>query len=108
MVYMNQYTPISPPEKGSFPLDHEGECKSVMKKFLECLKGVAMEHYRCKAGAKEYLECRMSKNLMQDEDLNDYGFQYDVKYKKQLHPSKESTGFVAGLYVKPTKEYLEK
>ncbi|KAG7188054.1 hypothetical protein KM043_013220 [Ampulex compressa] len=27
----------TPPQKGSFPLDHEGYCKSVMIKYMRCL-----------------------------------------------------------------------
>ncbi|KAF2858001.1 hypothetical protein K470DRAFT_260284 [Piedraia hortae CBS 480.64] len=51
-----------PPERGSFPLDHEGECKHMMKEYLRCLKqkrGVQDEE--CRHLAKNYLSCRMEK-----------------------------------------------
>ncbi|KAM3477067.1 hypothetical protein MY5147_002883 [Beauveria neobassiana] len=29
-------TKPAPPQRGSFPLDHDGECKSVMSEYLAC------------------------------------------------------------------------
>jgi len=29
---------LTPPERGSFPLDHDGLCKPLMKHFMACLK----------------------------------------------------------------------
>ena len=29
---------VSPPQKGSFPLDHFHECKSLMEKYMACMK----------------------------------------------------------------------
>ncbi|EAW07858.1 coiled-coil-helix-coiled-coil-helix domain-containing protein [Aspergillus clavatus NRRL 1] len=52
----------TPPERGSFPLDHEGECKHLISQYLKCLKlqgGVNNEE--CRKLAKGYLSCRMDK-----------------------------------------------
>jgi cytochrome c oxidase assembly protein subunit 19 len=72
-----------PPEKGSFPLDHYGECKPFMKAsgwcvtrfdyggthvlvlllqaFLACMKEHEGTHIECKHLSAEYLKCRMDK-----------------------------------------------
>lgn len=62
-----------PPDKGSFPLDHDGECKAFMMKYLRCIRDDA-EASNCRHLAKDYLQCRMDNNLMAKEDWNDLGF----------------------------------
>ncbi|EGB07199.1 hypothetical protein AURANDRAFT_17897, partial [Aureococcus anophagefferens] len=54
----------TPPERGSFPLDHGGECKALKTKFIACLKAEGSEHVACKQLSKAYLECRMDRGLM--------------------------------------------
>ena len=74
------------PEKGVFPLDHFGECKSVRAgvlltfiqpantfrsgeaafsqlkdAYLECLKANSHKAEACRALSKSYLECRMDR-----------------------------------------------
>lgn len=50
------------PERGSFPLDHEGECKSFMVKYLACLKqSRGMNDDDCRNLSKQYLDCRMQR-----------------------------------------------
>ncbi|CAG8478522.1 10065_t:CDS:2 [Ambispora gerdemannii] len=51
----------TPPERGSFPLDHEGECKKLVKEYLECLKQNKSDNGACRHLSKAYLECRMKK-----------------------------------------------
>lgn len=63
-----------PPEKGSFPLDHEGECKKPMLKYLLCLNQNENDNSVCRLLAKEYLQCRMDKNLMKKEEWPKLGF----------------------------------
>ncbi|OQO12223.1 hypothetical protein B0A48_02864 [Cryoendolithus antarcticus] len=46
-----------PPERGSFPLDHDAECQPIMKKYLACLKS-----------------CRMERNLMAPDSMKNLGF----------------------------------
>ncbi|XP_036027989.1 cytochrome c oxidase assembly protein COX19 isoform X2 [Onychomys torridus] len=48
-----------PPDKGSFPLDHFGECKSFKEKFMKCLRDKNFENALCRNESKEYLMCRM-------------------------------------------------
>jgi cytochrome c oxidase assembly protein subunit 19 len=51
-----------PPERGSFPLDHDAECQPLMKRYLACLRsqrGVNAEE--CRVLSKEYLQCRMER-----------------------------------------------
>ncbi|XP_078009042.1 cytochrome c oxidase assembly protein COX19 [Phascolarctos cinereus] len=63
-----------PPDKGSFPLDHFGECKAFKEKFLKCLRDNNFENTLCRNESKEYLECRMERQLMAQESLEKLGF----------------------------------
>ncbi|XP_021001246.1 cytochrome c oxidase assembly protein COX19 [Parasteatoda tepidariorum] len=64
----------SPPDKGSFPLDHDGECKRQMLKYLLCLNRQNNSNEECRHLAKDYLQCRMEKNLMAHEEWEKLGF----------------------------------
>jgi len=68
-----KFTPV-PPEKGSFPLDHEGRCKRVMLKYMICLRESRNDNSKCRSEAKEYLACRMDHNLMAKEGWGQLGF----------------------------------
>ena len=93
------------PEKGVFPLDHFGECKTVMKDYLACLKKEKGDsQFECKKLSKKYLECRMDKNLMAKEDLGKLGFGKNQaqKPKKELEEgrarkSRAQEGFIPGV-----------
>ncbi|XP_036606821.1 cytochrome c oxidase assembly protein COX19 [Trichosurus vulpecula] len=63
-----------PPDKGSFPLDHFGECKAFKEKFMKCLRDNNFENAFCRNESKEYLECRMERQLMAQESLEKLGF----------------------------------
>ncbi|XP_045139741.1 cytochrome c oxidase assembly protein COX19 isoform X2 [Echinops telfairi] len=67
-----------PPDKGSFPLDHLGECKRFQEKFMRCLRDSHFESARCRSESKDYLECRMERQLMAPEPLEKLGFR-DLK-----------------------------
>jgi cytochrome c oxidase assembly protein subunit 19 len=69
---------VQPPERGVFPLDHEHECKTVMKKFLTCLKENGGDHFPCKNDSEMYLQCRMDRGLMAKDDLSKLGFGKDA------------------------------
>lgn len=71
-----------PPDKGSFPLDHEGECKEFMTKYMECLKRTSNDNSLCRAESKEYLQCRMDRQLMATEDFKRLGYK-DSKLQKE-------------------------
>eukprot|EP01114_Cavostelium_apophysatum_P009574 TRINITY_DN22754_c0_g1_i1.p1 TRINITY_DN22754_c0_g1~~TRINITY_DN22754_c0_g1_i1.p1 ORF type:complete len:110 (+),score=10.16 TRINITY_DN22754_c0_g1_i1:160-489(+) len=63
----------SPPEKGSFPLDHFGECKEFMKSYMECLKTNTNASVNCRDQARRYLSCRMDAGLMAKEEFDRLG-----------------------------------
>lgn len=67
------FTPVAP-EKGSFPLDHEGLCKKVMLKYMLCLTANNNDSSVCRQQAKDYLECRMENSLMAREEWSKLGF----------------------------------
>ncbi|KAH1183702.1 hypothetical protein KIL84_014318 [Mauremys mutica] len=56
------FTP-RPPDKGAFPLDHFGECKGFKEKFMKCLRENSFENALCRQESKEYLECRMERQV---------------------------------------------
>ncbi|OJD27808.1 cytochrome c oxidase assembly protein COX19 [Blastomyces percursus] len=73
----------TPPERGSFPLDHDGECKYIISSYLKCLRnegGVNDEH--CRKLAKSYLTCRMENNLMAPDNFENLGLVFDEGQKK--------------------------
>ncbi|PAV21831.1 cytochrome c oxidase assembly cox19 [Pyrrhoderma noxium] len=63
----------SPPDRGSFPLDHYGECKEQMKLYLSCLQKNGATSSPCRLAGKEYLECRMTKGLMERDEWHKLG-----------------------------------
>ncbi|XP_022092651.1 cytochrome c oxidase assembly protein COX19-like [Acanthaster planci] len=63
-----------PPDKGSFPLDHEGECKIFKEKFMECLRKHHSDNNKCRQQSMEYLRCRMDRDLMTKEPLRKLGY----------------------------------
>lgn len=64
----------TPPDKGSFPLDHDGTCKKVMISYMSCLRKNNNSNTACREEAKDYLQCRMDNNLMAKEDWSKLGF----------------------------------
>ncbi|EFR03693.1 cytochrome c oxidase assembly protein COX19 [Nannizzia gypsea CBS 118893] len=68
----------TPPERGSFPLDHDGECKSIIAGYLKCLKSASgVNDEACRRLAKSYLSCRMEKNLMAPDEFKNLGLVFD-------------------------------
>lgn len=67
------FTP-TPPQKGSFPLDHDGVCKSLMVTYMKCLHTKDNDNSACREEAKAYLGCRMDNNLMTKEEWSKLGF----------------------------------
>ena len=64
-----------PPERGSFPLDHDGECKPIIADYLRCLRRVrGTNDQECRLIAKDYLKCRMDHNLMAPDEFKNLGF----------------------------------
>ncbi|KAF9452570.1 hypothetical protein P691DRAFT_772195 [Macrolepiota fuliginosa MF-IS2] len=63
----------SAPDRGSFPLDHYGECKDKMLVYMQCLKENSSNSTPCRALSKDYLNCRMQKGLMERDDWSNLG-----------------------------------
>lgn len=52
----------TPPERGSFPLDHEAECQPIMKLYLKCLRTKrGVNDDECRELSRSYLQCRMER-----------------------------------------------
>lgn len=73
----------TPPDKGSFPLDHEGLCKKSMVKFMQCLAKENNNNSACRRETKEYLDCRMRNNLMAKEEWSKLGFAEEPEISSQ-------------------------
>ncbi|EAL62975.1 hypothetical protein ACTFIW_007865 [Dictyostelium discoideum] len=71
----------TPPDKGSFPLDHDSECSKPMLAYVNCLSENNGLSRFCMEFSKEYLKCRMDNNLMAKEDMDNFGFE-EVKKAK--------------------------
>ncbi|OCB91176.1 hypothetical protein A7U60_g1584 [Sanghuangporus baumii] len=80
----------TPPDRGAFPLDHYGECKEQMKAYLACLKKNAATSTPCRTLNKDYLECRMSKGLMQRDDWHSLGLENVPTSERNSSPSSPS------------------
>ena len=71
-----------PPQRGSFPMDRDGDCLELAKKYLECVKLVdGVNAPNCRLIAKNYLECRMSHGLMDRDEMKNLGFKSDEEKK---------------------------
>ncbi|EER39896.1 cytochrome c oxidase assembly protein [Histoplasma capsulatum var. duboisii H88] len=86
----------TPPERGSFPLDHDGECKSIISSYLRCLKkGGGVNDETCRKLAKSYLTCRMDNNLMAPDSFENLGLVFDENNKKNVTEPAASAAAVA-------------
>ncbi|KAJ7596633.1 hypothetical protein C8J56DRAFT_917922 [Mycena floridula] len=63
----------TPPERGSFPLDHYAECKDKMTMYMTCLRKNQSCSTPCRDLSKDYLNCRMNKGLMERDDWKNLG-----------------------------------
>lgn len=80
-----KFIPV-PPEKGSFPLDHENLCKKHYLMYMSCLAKNDDNNSQCRQEAKEYLGCRMENNLMEKVEWSKLGFKAE-----QNEENKEAT-----------------
>ena len=62
---------VRPPQRGVFQLDHDAECKPFIEKYMACLNDSNDVHHKCKELSKEYLQCRIDRQLMSKENLDD-------------------------------------
>jgi len=71
----------TPPERGSFPLDHDAECKHLISSYLRCLKSQSppgKNNPECRILARQYLGCRMDKGLMAKDEWQNLGLVFDA------------------------------
>ncbi|KAH9261744.1 hypothetical protein BASA81_000400 [Batrachochytrium salamandrivorans] len=115
MAYTAKSSPSVAPDKGSFPLDHDGACKQDKTNMLQCLRDAQGDNNKCRVQSLAYLQCRMDNGLMAQEsldklgyaasqsppNLNDTGSTTADEHKSGTAPTKERTGFVGGLSNKP-------
>mmetsp|Transcript_130139 Transcript_130139/g.278080 ORF Transcript_130139/g.278080 Transcript_130139/m.278080 type:complete len:137 (-) Transcript_130139:92-502(-) len=98
-----------PPDKGSFPLDHFNECSSLKAEYLRCLREHNFDNMSCRYLSKQYLECRMERNLMSQEPLKSLGYLEEEEAakparKRKGEKSKEDKGWLVGIDgVKPDR-----
>lgn len=82
----------TPPERGSFPLDHDKECVLQMQRYLECMKLVKNENApNCRLLAKEYLRCRMEHQLMDRDEWEHLGLPRDTEADVEIRRSMGET-----------------
>ncbi|KAF7978909.1 hypothetical protein HWV62_44431 [Athelia sp. TMB] len=62
-----------PPDRGSFPLDHYGECKDQMMQYMACLRQNGSTSTPCRILSKDYLDCRMNNGLMERDEWKNLG-----------------------------------
>ncbi|KAI8996953.1 hypothetical protein BDB01DRAFT_769253 [Pilobolus umbonatus] len=67
-------SPGKAPLLGSFPLDHDGECKTFMKDYVKCLRENKNNNGLCRHFSQAYLQCRMDNGLMDKDDMRNLGF----------------------------------
>ncbi|KAK9331916.1 cytochrome c oxidase assembly protein cox19 [Lipomyces starkeyi] len=83
----------TPPDRGSFPLDHDGECKNQMQIYLDCLRSSRSRERvpsDCRLLAKEYLNCRMERGLMLKDNWVNLGLPDDKRSSSTDTPERKS------------------
>nr|XP_060641819.1 uncharacterized protein LOC132781576 [Anolis sagrei ordinatus] len=63
-----------------------GECTAFKEKFMQCLRANHFENALCREESKEYLECRMERQLMAREPLEKLGFKDQTEEKPASQP----------------------
>ncbi|GIX63050.1 cytochrome c oxidase assembly protein COX19 [Babesia caballi] len=105
---------VIPPDRGSFPLDHEGLCKDISARYVKCVGELKGNAFDCRALAAQYMQCRIENKLLVEEPLTNFGFRDrdidpEAAQSQTAEPPvtgddlvrprearKESQGFVAG------------
>ncbi|EFA82152.1 hypothetical protein PPL_04572 [Heterostelium album PN500] len=87
----------TPPDKGSFPLDHDKECTEPMNAYLKCLAENKNQSRQCAELSKFYLQCRMDKGLMAREEIENFGYEEIQKSKIVEPPQNSREPIIAGL-----------
>eukprot|EP00814_Leptocylindrus_danicus_P005346 CAMPEP_0116017846 /NCGR_PEP_ID=MMETSP0321-20121206/8298_1 /TAXON_ID=163516 /ORGANISM="Leptocylindrus danicus var. danicus, Strain B650" /LENGTH=83 /DNA_ID=CAMNT_0003488131 /DNA_START=156 /DNA_END=407 /DNA_ORIENTATION=- len=80
-----------------------------MKSYLACLDKEKRNHYKCRELSKEYLQCRMDRDLMAKEDLDGLGFSKgsEIKYTPEsAEGQKAAEGFIAGKHIEKPRKWF--
>eukprot|EP00164_Ancoracysta_twista_P019475 GFYU01034287.1.p2 GENE.GFYU01034287.1~~GFYU01034287.1.p2 ORF type:complete len:111 (-),score=12.28 GFYU01034287.1:149-481(-) len=91
-----------PPERGSFPLDHFGECLKFYETHVKCLEDNDGNARACRKTSESYLKCRMEVGLMRKEPVEALGLGGEDPAPSTSKPRADDsvedakTGFVAG------------
>ena len=72
----------SPPLKGSFPLDHDSECRTEMFTYMRCVNEKRGMNEECRHLAKKYFACRMDRGLMERDEWSRLGLPEDDEEQK--------------------------
>ena len=80
----------TPPEKGSFPLDHLGECTKLKETYMQCLKENSGKNSACRVASRDYLVCRMDNELMAKESMARLGYA-DLEATKSIRPNESKS-----------------
>ncbi|CAA9990057.1 cytochrome c oxidase assembly protein COX19, putative [Plasmodium knowlesi strain H] len=81
---------VKKPDRGSFLLDHNSECTSIKNDYLKCLKEHNNDHVSCREYSKEYFICRMDRNLLEKQSLNDLGFsENEINHESRIKHFKD-------------------
>lgn len=92
-----------PPAKGSFPLDHLGECESFQRAYDRCVRENKGQAGLCREEVRRYLGCRMQADLMAKEDFKALGLDASKDSASASVPAPgverggAQDGFVAGM-----------
>lgn len=54
--------------------------------YLSCMQQKKSTHYRCSDASRDYLECRMTRGLMTEEDLDSLGYAADRRVRSKDIP----------------------
>eukprot|EP00735_Rhodelphis_limneticus_P000861 TRINITY_DN11392_c0_g1::TRINITY_DN11392_c0_g1_i1::g.26426::m.26426 TRINITY_DN11392_c0_g1::TRINITY_DN11392_c0_g1_i1::g.26426 ORF type:complete len:160 (-),score=5.75,sp/Q4P821/COX19_USTMA/50.68/9e-21,CHCH/PF06747.8/0.00098,Pet191_N/PF10203.4/0.036,UPF0203/PF05254.7/0.32,UPF0203/PF05254.7/7.2e+02 TRINITY_DN11392_c0_g1_i1:350-829(-) len=91
--------PAIPPEKGAFPLDHLGECHKIFEEYMACLQNNNRLATRCRVESKKYLECRMHKGLMAEDEWDKLGFKEEESNRGKVYPHTDKSALNQGFEV---------
>uniref|UniRef100_A0A183C394 Cytochrome c oxidase assembly protein COX19 n=1 Tax=Globodera pallida TaxID=36090 RepID=A0A183C394_GLOPA len=98
---------LTPPLKGSFPLDYHQTCRLETLNYLCCLKTCRLEtlnylcclkeakghNSECRTKASDYFRCRMDNGLMDREEWPKLGFkEFELSQQQQQQQQNDGAG----------------
>lgn len=81
----------TPPDKGSFPLDHEHLCKKYYILYMSCLRRNDDQNAVCRQEARDYLDCRMRHQLMESTTWDKLGFKDQQSNQNNPPPQQKNS-----------------